>query len=88
MRLIVKPVACTPENFKTYMGETARNVIQQLLIALTLVQPTDEESTTGEQNTESTGEVTAESSIKQTQTSGIGEGDEQVSFNPLQSCMF
>ncbi len=36
MRLIVKPVSCKQENFKTYMGDCAREVIQQLLVALTL----------------------------------------------------
>jgi len=35
MRLIVKPVSCKPENFKTFMGDCAREVIQQLLLALT-----------------------------------------------------
>ena len=48
MRLIVKPVACTADNFKTYMGDCARSVIQQLLVALTLVQPSEEETVNAE----------------------------------------
>jgi len=36
MRLIVKPIPCKPENLKTHMGDTARLVIQQLLVALSL----------------------------------------------------
>jgi hypothetical protein len=41
MRLIVKPLPCKPESLVTNMGGSARNVIRQLLVALTAVVKDD-----------------------------------------------
>lgn len=41
LRLIVKAVPCKQESLITTMGDAAKNVIQQLLVTLTLNNPGD-----------------------------------------------
>lgn len=61
MRLIIKTVPCKQDNLVTSMGDTARTVVQQLLVALTLQNPQDMEQSkeNAEQAASSTAVLTA-----------------------------